>query len=90
MTKPQPEREQEPVERIELAQVLEKQSLDHDAGCADDNRGDDQRFPVADADVLKQQIGGKRAHHILRAVGEVDDVEHAEDHGKPKTQQRVE
>src|SRR5262249_22160903 len=32
----------------------------------------------------------KRAHHIERAMREIDDVEHAEDDGKPEAEQRVE
>ncbi len=39
---------------------------------------------------VQQEIGAERAHHIERAMGEIDDVEHAEDHGEPETQQRVE
>jgi hypothetical protein len=38
---------------------------------------------------LQQQISRKRAHHVLGAVGEIDDVEHAENNGEPETQQRV-
>ena len=60
------------------------------AGRADQNRRNDQRFPIADADVLEQQISGERAHHVLRAMSEIDDVEHAENDGKAKAQQRVE
>ncbi len=40
--------------------------------------------------VLQQDVGRERAHHVLGAVREVDDVEHAEDDGKAETQQRVE
>ena len=70
--------------------MLEKQPLDDDTGRPDQNWRDHQRFPVIDAEMLQQEIGGKGAHHVLRAVGEIDDVEHAEDDGKPQTQQRVE
>ena len=60
------------------------------AGRADQNRRDDQRRPIIDPEILQQQIGGERAHHVLRAVGEIDDVEHAENDGEPEAQQRVE
>ena len=40
--------------------------------------------------MLQQQIGRERAHHVLGAVREVDDVEHAEDDGEAEAQQRVE
>ena len=75
---------------IELAQLLKKQPLDENAGAADQDRHDDQRRPVIDAQILQQHISDERAHHVLRAVGEIDDVEHAEDDGKPEAQQRVE
>ena len=75
---------------VELAYVLQEQSLDHDAKRADQDRRDDERRPVIDAEILQQQIGGEGAHHVQRTVGEIDDVEHAEDNGKPETEQRVE
>ncbi len=87
---PQSEREQKAVERIELAQMFEKKPLDHDAGRTDQNRRDHQRRPVIQPDILQQQIGRKGAHHVLGAVGEIDDVEHAENDGKAEAQQRIE
>ncbi len=39
---------------------------------------------------LQEEIRAERAHHVERAMGEIDDVEHAEDHGEPETEQRVE
>ena len=75
---------------IELLDALEEQTLDDDAGRADDNWNDDKRWPIADADMAQQQERCESAHHILRAVGEIDDVEHAEDDGKPQAQQRIE
>jgi hypothetical protein len=39
---------------------------------------------------LQQEVGREGAHHVLSAVGEVDDVEQPEDHGEPQAQQRVE
>ena len=65
-------------------------ALDQHAGKADDDRGDQQGPPIADAKILQQQISRESAHHVLSAMGEIDDVEHAEDHGEPETQQRVE
>src|SRR5262249_46574144 len=38
---------------------------------------------------LQQQIGSKGAHHVLGAVAEIDDVEHAENDGQSQAQQRV-
>src|ERR1700678_609136 len=39
---------------------------------------------------VQKEIRHERAHHIERTMGEIDDVEHAEDHGKPEAEQRVE
>ena len=75
---------------IELVEPLEEEALDDHADGADEDGRDDQRGPISDAGVLEQQIGCKRAQHVLGAVREIDDVEHAEDDGKPETEQRVE
>src|SRR6202041_2324610 len=82
--------QQKPVQRIELAQMLQAEALDQDAGGADQKRRDDQRRPVVDAEILQQQIGREGAHHVLSAVGEIDDVEHAENDRKPEAEQRIE
>ena len=84
------ESQQQPVERVELAQVLQKQAFDQNPGGADDDGRDDERSPIIDAEILQQQVSGERAHHVLRTVREVDDVEHAENDGEPKAQQSVE
>ena len=86
----QAEGEQESVERIEAAQLLQQHPLDDDAERADQDRHDHQRRPIIDAEILQQHIGDEGAHHVLRAVGEIDDVEHAENDGEPETQERVE
>jgi hypothetical protein len=70
--------------------MLQEEPFDEDTGRADHDRRDHQRRPVTDPDMLQQQVGGERAHHVLRAVAEIDDVEHAENDRKPEAQQRVE
>src|SRR5256885_5319906 len=40
--------------------------------------------------MIEQQECRERAQHVLGAVREVDDVEHAEDHGEPQAEQRIE
>ena len=75
---------------VELVEPLQKQPLDDDAGDADDERRDDERPPVAEPGILQQEERGEGAHHVLGAMGEVDDVEHAEDDGEPEAEQRVE
>ena len=74
---------------VELVEPLQEQPLDNDTCDADQNWRDDQRRPVAEAGILQDEIGGKRAHHVLGAVAEIDDVEHAEDDGQPQAEQRV-
>jgi hypothetical protein len=54
----------------------------------DHHRGEHQRPPVVDAELVQQQVRDEGAHHVLGAVGEVDDVEQAEDDGQPERQQR--
>ena len=70
--------------------MLQEKPLDQNAGRTDHERPDHQRRPIIDAEILQQQISREGAHHVLGAVGEIDDVEHAEDHGEPEAQQRVE
>ncbi len=73
-------------------QLRNEVALHQHAERADEDRGDDKRGPVADGDIriVEQEIGGERAHHILRAVGEIDDVEQAEDHREAEAQHGVE
>ena len=69
---------------------LQEQPLDQDAEAADGERGQDQRPPVADAEIGEQEPGAEGAQHVLGPVGEVDDVEQAEDHGEPEREDGVE
>ncbi len=39
---------------------------------------------------MKQEIGGEGPHHVERAVGEIDDRQHAENDREPEAQQRIE
>jgi len=75
---------------IEPRDMAKQQPLDRDTEEADDERRDDQRGPVADAEPIQQKPGAKRAEHILRAMGEVDDVEKAENDGEAEAQHRIE
>jgi hypothetical protein len=43
-----------------------------------------ERPPVADAEPVQQQPGHECPDHVLGAMGEVDDVQHAEDDRKPR------
>src|SRR5262249_33613994 len=53
-------------------------------------RRHNERRPISDVEMLKQQERNKGAHHVLGAVAEIDDVQHAEDDGKAEAEQRVE
>src|ERR1700678_4007102 len=79
-----------PVEMIDAGQPLPHGPFQDHAENADRDRGKDQRRPIADIGDVEQEIGAERAHHVERAMGEVDDVEHPEDHGEAETEQRVE
>ena len=83
------EGQQQPVEVVELVQMFQQQPFDQNTGRAHQDRHDGEGDPIIKAEMLQQQIGSERAHHVLRAVREVDDVEHAENDGKPEAKQRV-
>ncbi len=57
---------------------------------ADQDRRDHQRRPITEPAILQQEERAEGAHHVLGAVREIDDVEHAEDHGEAETQHGVE
>jgi hypothetical protein len=75
---------------IEARKPLQHGPLQYHAENADRNRSNDQRWPISEACQIQQKIGAEGAHHVERPVGEIDDVEHPEDHGEPETEQRVE
>ena len=75
---------------VELGEPLQHGPLDHDAEQRRRSAAPGSAPPITDAEILQQEIGDECAHHVLRAVGEIDDVEHAEDDGKAEAQQRVE
>jgi glucokinase len=39
---------------------------------------------------VEQQVGDEGAHHVLRAMREIDDVQQSEDHRQAQRQQRIE
>jgi hypothetical protein len=57
---------------------------------ADQQRGEQQGHPVVDAELVERHPGHEGAHHVLGAVGEVDDVEQAEDDRQPEAEDGVE
>ncbi len=44
----------------------------------------DQRPPEGYADIVQQHPGAEGAHHVLRAVGEIDDVQQAKMTARPR------
>src|SRR5262249_11854041 len=84
------EREEQTVEMVELIEPLQKKPLDHDAAKTHRNRNEDKRPPIAKPRDVEEKVGGKCAQHILGAVREADDVEHAENDGKSEAKQCIE
>src|SRR5215468_3890145 len=75
---------------VELIEPLQKQPLDDDPGYAHDYGRNDDGPPIAQSRIEQEKVRGEGSQHVLSAVGEVDDVEHAEDDGEPEAEQRVE
>src|SRR5262245_52304364 len=75
---------------VELVKPLKEKTFDNYAGEPDNDWRDNQSGPVAKARIFENKICCKGAHHVLGTMTEVDDVEHAENDGKPEAQQRIE
>ena len=75
---------------IEMIEARNEQALDDDPGDADDDRHENQRAPIGDAEIGQQHPRDERAHHVLGAVREIDDVHQPEDDRQPQRQQGVE
>jgi len=78
------------VEVVEPVQPAQHRALDQDAEQADQQRGDQQHHPVVQAETGDADVGGEGAHHVQRAVREVDDVQQAEDDGQAQREHGVE
>ena len=75
---------------IELVQTRKHRPFDDDTESADRDRRNQQRPPVAETEILQQKPRAESAHHVQRAVGKIDDVEQAENHGQPEREHGVE
>ena len=75
------------IERTMLAR--QHGALNDDAGCAHQQRREQQRYPVVQPQILKAEVGHKSTQHVLGAVGEVDDVQQAENHGQAQREQGI-
>ncbi|MCY1312518.1 hypothetical protein D9M70_629460 [compost metagenome] len=64
--------------------------LDQHAEGADQQRSQHQRDPVVDAQVVEAEHRGEGAEHVLRAMGEVDDPQQAEDDRQAQAEQGIE
>ncbi len=73
---------------IETDEASQQQPLDQCPECTDNDGHEQQRPPVVHAELLHGEVDAERAQHVQRAVGEVDDVEKAEDQRKAKAQDR--
>ena len=75
---------------VQPLQPLQQELLDQHPDEAHRQGHQHQGHPVVDAGVIQQHPGEERPHHVQGTMGEVDDVEHAEDHGQAQRQQRIE
>ena len=75
---------------IPVQQPLQQQPLDQDPQQADGQRCQQQHQPVVQAQIFQPHPGQKSTHHVQRPMGEIDDVEHAENHCQTQRQHRVE
>ena len=75
---------------IELIEPLQKKAFDDDPRDPDQHGSKYQRPPVAQMRILQQKERGEGAQHVLGAMREIDNVEHAKDDGEAKAEQRVE
>src|SRR5215216_1853225 len=82
--------EQEAADLIGRGELRDQVALEDHADDADDYRHEDEGPPVAETKPVEQHPGDEGAHHVLGAVGEVDDVEEPEDDCEPETQDGVE
>jgi hypothetical protein len=75
---------------VEILQRLQHQPLHDEAKERDHHRGDQQRAPIRDAEMIKENPGGECAEHVLGAVGEVHHVHQAEDDRQSHAEHGVE
>jgi hypothetical protein len=68
---------------MRAGEPLEEQAFDDRTDRADNQRGQDERKPIIEARILKQEIGGEGPHHIERAMSEINDRQHPEDDCQP-------
>ena len=75
---------------VEASEALQHGALQRRAQRPDQQGDQDQRQPVIDIQHIQQEIGAEGAHHVEGAMGEIDDVQHAENDREPEAQQGVE
>src|SRR4051812_46809796 len=75
---------------IETVKPLEHGALEDNTNRPDGQRHEHERGPVIDAEISEPHPGEERAHHVLRAVREIDDVEQPEDNRQTEREDGVE
>jgi hypothetical protein len=78
------------IEVIQLVQVAYECAFKDDTHRADDQRREDQHQPVVESQVLQPHPCDEGAEHVERPVGEIDDVQQAENHCQPERQYGIE
>ena len=85
----QTEGEQQAIQMVQLVKLFEHGALNQHAGGTHHHRCHHKCDPVVDAEFGQAKVGHKGAQHVLGAVGEVDDVQQAENHGQAQREQCV-
>src|SRR5690606_16737542 len=91
--------QQQAIGMFEVVDPADEDPLHQRADGADANRHQDQRPEIAerrqaesgeDVGQMQQVPGAESAHHVLRAMHEIADPQHAEDDGNAEAQHRIE
>jgi hypothetical protein len=74
---------------IQTVQPSKHGFFDDDAKHTDQQWSHQQHHPIIDAEILQAHPGEKRAHHVERAMGEINHIQQTENHGQTKRQHRI-
>ena len=84
------ERNQDAALERTMLQPREEQLVENKAADRGDDNRREQGRPIGKPDCRQRKRHGERAGHEELAVGEIDDLEHAEDQRQPDRDQRIE
>ena len=84
------EGQQQAVEMVFMGDGPHQEALHQNAQEAHHQRHHNQRHPVVHAEIAQCHPGEEGAQHVHRPLGEVDDLQQAEDDGQPQAEQGIE